>query len=380
MSTRGTYVLWGMLFGVLLLAAGAHRWLGDEPPMAITPRRPSAVRPESSFVRAQSPDEAPSDLRESMSIDASPAPAPGFDLSAKAAAVRVFDATPGRDRRSLEGARIRIVSEGGARDGAHAAAFEREASSDQQGRALLEDVPSGVYQLHVECPDFAPLQRPLEVRDRRRTTHVGVLAVRGAVNGRVVDFLGQPVGDALVCLDVRTERAGGLRGGGLRSLRPPDLGVPPYTHTDERGLFELGLLAGFEQQSLVVCPGRQGMPVILRHVLDPSASEFIQIRVPDSTDVVLSFDGVDGRPVAGEVTVTDGHLVLAPLQESVIGALPESVRPSDLSSETTGRTTLRLASGGYKIRHTAPEGARRAFFLRVDAGQGRVEASFLLEP
>lgn len=337
----------------LALAAVAFAWfasyrygvrrVGHDPPESRTlgesRRRPTAID-----------DDAPRSPREAMA--AAPdkqdrgglvdPPEPGVTL-----VVRVIDGTPG------------ALTEGQCVPSARVELGPWSALTDRKGEATLAGIPAGEHALRVRSQGFAPVEQAIDLtgkdEERVRPSRPGVVVrlqgVAARVSGFVIGSDGAPLAEALVCLDTRT-RAGS---GGFTRPRPGSdtatvLGSPPHAITDERGAFELDVLSGFAEQSLLVCSGRPGTPLIVRRPISSdelAGLELVEVRVPPAGAVELRCLRADGLPGRGTLELTDGIVTHDLVADAVLERVPGRERWNALA-RSAGGLDLHLAPGGYK--------------------------------
>src|SRR5688572_4982423 len=130
----------------------------------------------------------------------------------------------------LRRAEVRAISDRG---------LIRMATTDEQGRFVVRDLPAGTFSLHASKTGFVPLyfgqRRPFERRatialteGQKASADVG-LPRAGAITGRIVDITGEPVMGARVQA-LRRRMVDGVRG--LQSVGVGDT-------TDDTGAFRL---------------------------------------------------------------------------------------------------------------------------------------------
>ena len=300
---------------------------------------------------------------------ARPRPGQGFGLPARDAeepesgtariAGRVVAADTGRPLRRVV---IRARSERG-RGG-------RLASTDEEGRYEIPDLPAGSYTLtaskggyvDIELGQRHPLQRgtPLDLRDGEARTDVHFSLPRGGViTGNIVDEFGEPVADAQVMALTSRFIAG------ERRLVPGS-----RDETDDIGAYRLFGLAPGEYVVSAAIPTFRGMQVVGDDAVGyaatyypgtPSAAEAHRVTVvvgQEVAGVAFSLMPVAMARVSGRVLNSTGESVggalvqLGPADGPAIGGMGgNGVRSRNdgtftIPSVAPGRYQMLARSGG----------------------------------
>lgn len=216
----------------------------------------------------------------------------------------------------LRRAEVRAISDRG---------LIRMATTDDQGRFIVRDLPAGTFSLHASKTGFVPLyygqRRPFERRatiplteGEKASADVG-LPRAGAITGRIVDTTGEPVMGARVQA-LRRRMVDGVRG--LQSVGSGDTtddtgafrlyGLPPgdyyVTATPRRIEDRMGRLVASAvpgRGAPIFFPGTANRDEAQRITVDVSGEaradmQLYPVRTSRVTGVVLS---ADGTPAAG---------------------------------------------------------------------------------
>lgn len=182
----------------------------------------------------------------------------------------------------LRRAEVRAISDRG---------LIRMATTDEQGRFVVRDLPAGTFSLHASKTGFVPLyfgqRRPFERRatialteGEKASADVG-LPRAGAITGRIVDTTGEPVMGARVQA-LRRRMVDGVRG--LQSVGIGDT-------TDDTGTFRLYGLP----------PGDYYVTATPRHVEDRTG-RLVAAAAP-GRGAPIFFPGTANRDEAQRITV-----------------------------------------------------------------------------
>jgi hypothetical protein len=269
----------------------------------------------------------------------------------------------------------------------------RIATTDQQGRFEIKELPAGRYTMTASKGGFVALQfgqrrpsesgTPIELGDGQAIEKISIALPRGSVlGGRITDEFGEPVANASVSA-WRYAYAGGAR-------RMTPAGQNARDTTDDQGQFRLfGLPPG---EYFVSATLRTGGP----EVTDPMGGEpsgYAATYFPGTTNVAeatrvtlgvsqentgISFGLIATRLVriSGQVLMSDG----APATNGMVMLLP---------ANTTGRPAIAAQQGGagnridqtgtFRVTNVAPgryqvqarAGGNREFELaRMDLAVG----------
>ena len=210
----------------------------------------------------------------------------------------------------LRRAEVRAISERG---------LIRLATTDDQGRFVVRDLPAGTFSLHVSKTGFVPLyfgqRRPFERRapiplteGQKASADVG-LPRAGAITGRIFDTTGEPVMGARVQA-LRRRMVDGVRG--LQSVGSGDTtddtgafrlyGLPPgdyyVTATPRRIEDRMGRLAP-------AIPGR-GAPIFFPGTANRDEAQRITVDVSGEARADMQLHPVRTSRVTGVVLSSNG--------------------------------------------------------------------------
>jgi uncharacterized GH25 family protein len=179
------------------------------------------------------------------------------------------------------------------------ALWEFVATTDARGQFAVEGMPADPQ------PNFTFFgERMTPVRDRvlepgDGTQNPIVMLAEGAIRGRVVDPLGQPVPEFRVLLEIPEQNRPGDKVGGFFA----GYGSPGVSFTSDDGTFLVsGLTAGNTQRVKVVAPGfglgeKARVEASPLNHLPPAESLTVALGPPHALRV-LAFHG-EGKPIAG---------------------------------------------------------------------------------
>ncbi|HEX6163241.1 MAG TPA: carboxypeptidase-like regulatory domain-containing protein [Vicinamibacterales bacterium] len=269
----------------------------------------------------------------------------------------------------------------------------RVATTDQQGRFEIKELPAGRYTMTASKGGFVSLQygqrrpsesgTPIELGDGQAMEKIVIALPRGSVlGGRITDEFGEPVANAFVTA-FRYAYAGGAR-------RMTPAGQNARDTTDDQGHFRLfGLPPGDYYVSATLRGG--GGPEVTDPMGEPSgyASTYYPgtANVAEATRITLgvsqentgvSFGLIATRlvRVSGQVLMSDG----APATNGMVMAMPATTsgRPA-LAMQQGGAGNRIDANGTFRLTNVAPgryqiqarAGGNREFELaRLDLSVG----------
>jgi hypothetical protein len=235
----------------------------------------------------------------------------------------------------------------------------------------FRDVPEGPSRLQVSAEGFCPLEHRIE----RLVTHEESVVVRlQRSSGRLAGFLvstgGAPLAGALLCLDTRTRLSpspGPPATQQSRRTRSDEAWAMPHAVSDERGTFALELVPG--AATLLVCPGRDGLPLLLRRELEPEELAGLLplvVEVPPAEVVSIRFLQENGAPAAGSLELSDGLVLHDLAADPVLRRIPAIGRWNG-SARVPGGVRVHLVPGGYEAVQRTGRG-QEARFVRVRGG------------
>jgi protocatechuate 3,4-dioxygenase beta subunit len=211
----------------------------------------------------------------------------------------------------------------------------RTASTDAQGRFVLDEMPPGRARLEVVHPELLPLRREPIVLAPGERKEVGELTIQaGAVlNGRVLDENGQPIEAARI------------------EARPRGKGPPARVASDRDGRFAIRVAPG-DYSLVAVASARAPQSVFALHAAPGGSEPPIELRLPRADGGIEGEvrDGA-GKPVRGVNVVALTIPALVPAVNGGDGWRPRS--SSELGMPSAG---LVLASaytdtlGRFKVR------------------------------
>lgn len=192
-----------------------------------------------------------------------------------------------------------------------------------------------------------------------------VLAHAGDVAGVVVDAQGHPVAGAVVALATLDA-----------AIYAPGTPFAPRDVTDAQGRFRLrgvpdpAAVPGpgdTRRGHLLVCPGRDDAPVLVRAPIPADRSDLVRIELPSALPVTLVFESASGQPAEGLALVLDAEgWPLEPAAETHLADQTDETR----GVLQDGRVRLVLAPGTYRVVLIEGVTVRGTFPLEVTDGEG----------